>query len=151
MAPSHYLHQCWLIISKALWHSPVGNLTGNAPDICLWYEFDDYLLKSTIPSLRGHWVKDWSCLHFYYWPNLLMSFWCHQTQIWKMVSWFKYCKIIPCSHMKNDDLIRSQMCTYHDSWAVMACANLWTNWIFKSKNSLRLYHDLTKFSEISPR
>ena len=24
-APSHYLHQCWLIISKVLWHSSEGN------------------------------------------------------------------------------------------------------------------------------
>ena len=26
-APSHYLNQCWLIISKVLWHSLEGNLT----------------------------------------------------------------------------------------------------------------------------
>ena len=25
----HYLNQCWLIISEALWHSPEGNFTGN--------------------------------------------------------------------------------------------------------------------------
>ena len=29
MAPSHYLNQCWLIISKALWHSSEGNFTGD--------------------------------------------------------------------------------------------------------------------------
>ena len=29
MAPSHYLNQCWLIISEVLWHSPGGNFTGN--------------------------------------------------------------------------------------------------------------------------
>ena len=28
-APSHYLNQCWLIISKALWHSSEGNFTGD--------------------------------------------------------------------------------------------------------------------------
>ena len=26
-APSHYLNQCWLLISKALWHLPVSNFT----------------------------------------------------------------------------------------------------------------------------
>ena len=27
-APSHYLNQCWLIISEVLWHSPKGKFTG---------------------------------------------------------------------------------------------------------------------------
>ena len=27
MAPSHYLNQCWLIISKVQWHSSEGNFT----------------------------------------------------------------------------------------------------------------------------
>ena len=27
MAPSHYLNQCWLIISKVQWHSSGGNFT----------------------------------------------------------------------------------------------------------------------------
>ena len=27
MAPSHYLNQCWLMISEVLWHSPDSNLT----------------------------------------------------------------------------------------------------------------------------
>ena len=26
MAPSHYLIQCWLIISQVVWHSPDGNI-----------------------------------------------------------------------------------------------------------------------------
>ena len=38
-APSHYLNQCWLIISEVLRHSPEGNFTGNAPDIYHWYDF----------------------------------------------------------------------------------------------------------------
>ena len=28
-APSHYLNQCWLMISEVFWHSPVSNLTKN--------------------------------------------------------------------------------------------------------------------------
>ena len=42
MAPSHYLNQCWLMMSEIWWHSPEGNFTGNAQDICLWYEFENY-------------------------------------------------------------------------------------------------------------
>ena len=38
MAPSHYLNQCWLIISKFWQHSFEGNFTGNAQTIYLWYE-----------------------------------------------------------------------------------------------------------------
>ena len=30
MAPSHYLNQCWIMISEVLWHSHQGNVTGNA-------------------------------------------------------------------------------------------------------------------------
>ena len=37
-AASHNLIQYWLIICKVLWHSTVGNLTGNAPDIYPWNE-----------------------------------------------------------------------------------------------------------------
>ena len=39
---SHYLSQCWLIISEVLWHSPEGNFRGNAHDICPWYKFQNY-------------------------------------------------------------------------------------------------------------
>ena len=58
-APSLYLKQCWLIISEAFWHSPEGSFTGNGPDIYLWYEFDNYLLKTTAKFPRGQWVKTW--------------------------------------------------------------------------------------------
>ena len=30
-----------------------------------------------------------------------------------------------CPYLKNNDPIRSQFCTCHDSWAVVTCANLW--------------------------
>ena len=35
LAPSHYLHQCWLVISVVLWHSGEENSTGNVQYICL--------------------------------------------------------------------------------------------------------------------
>ena len=43
------------------------------------------------------------------------------------------------SHMKNNNNIRSQFCTCHDSSAVVTCANLWPGWIIeimiKSENN----------------
>ena len=61
-APSHYLNQCWLLISEALWHLPGSNFTASAPTIILYYEFENYTSKITATSLRGQWVKDqcWS-------------------------------------------------------------------------------------------
>ena len=38
MAPSHYLNQCWIIISEVFWHSPEDNFTGN--NISHWHEFE---------------------------------------------------------------------------------------------------------------
>ena len=40
-APSHYLNQCWLMISEVLWHSPDNNFTENT-DIYRWNEFEIY-------------------------------------------------------------------------------------------------------------
>ena len=39
-APSHYLNQCWLIISKGEWHSSKGNFTAGISAInhCNWLE-----------------------------------------------------------------------------------------------------------------
>ena len=42
MAPSHYLNQCWLIVSEALRHSPEGNFTEDAQAIYPWYQFENY-------------------------------------------------------------------------------------------------------------
>ena len=53
MAPSHYLRQCWLIISKVLWHS--------SEDIIIrsWY--------AALLAISGM-VYDW----FYYWLYLIL-------------------------------------------------------------------------------
>ena len=45
-APTHYLNQCWLIISEVLWHSHDGNFIENAQHISPWYDLlliKDYL------------------------------------------------------------------------------------------------------------
>ena len=40
IAPSHYLNQWWLIISKVWWHSAECNFTCKAQNIYPWYEFE---------------------------------------------------------------------------------------------------------------
>ena len=42
--PSHYLSQCWLVISEVLWHSPDRNFTENTQDIYCWNDFQIYYL-----------------------------------------------------------------------------------------------------------
>ena len=56
-APSHYLNQCWLIISKIQWHSSQGNFTRYIlaiNHICL---LENYLSKISVKSPRGQWVN----------------------------------------------------------------------------------------------
>ena len=48
-----------------------------------------------------------------------------------------------CSYTKNNVSIRSQLCTCHDSWAVMTCANLWPDLINKILTNTK------KFQKIS--
>ena len=42
------------IISEVLWHSPEGNFTGNAQDMCLCYEFEKYWFKITTAWPRAN-------------------------------------------------------------------------------------------------
>ena len=44
-APSHYLNQCWLIISEVLWHSPQGSFMWNNQDIYIWYVWKLAILR----------------------------------------------------------------------------------------------------------
>ena len=56
MAASHYLSQCWLIISDVLWHSSEGNFTRDTSainKISLKY----YLSKISFKSPRGQWIR----------------------------------------------------------------------------------------------
>ena len=56
MAPSHYLNQCWLIISEVQWHSHWGNFTRDASTIN-HYPFENYIYKISFKFPRGQWVK----------------------------------------------------------------------------------------------
>ena len=57
MAPSHYLNQFWLIISKVWWHSSKDNFTAGISAInhCNWLE--KYSFKISLKSLRPQWVN----------------------------------------------------------------------------------------------
>ena len=73
-APSHYLNQCWLMISEVLWHSPDSNFTENTQDICRWNGFEVYLFETVVKSARGQWVKSLrSVTHMSLWlgPSLV--------------------------------------------------------------------------------
>ena len=53
-----------------------------------------------------------------------------------------FCAHIPnlinlcCCYLKDDNAIWSQLCTSHDSWAVVVCAKLWPNCIIRIKISV---------------
>ena len=56
-APSHYLKQCWHLLSDILWHSRGGNFTASAQLIILENGFQKSAFKIAAPSARGLWVK----------------------------------------------------------------------------------------------
>ena len=56
-APSHYLNQCWLLISNVPWHSHESNCTASAPTNILHSKFQNYTFEIAATSPRGQWVK----------------------------------------------------------------------------------------------
>ena len=63
-APSHYLNQYWLIISRVLWHSPGGNFTENTSDIYFSYEFENDF-KITVASPKPQRINPVLSTHSY--------------------------------------------------------------------------------------
>ena len=57
MAPSHYLNQCWLIISKVKWHSSKGEFTRDTSAINHWNYLENEGPKNFSKSPRGQWVN----------------------------------------------------------------------------------------------
>ena len=53
-APSHYLSQCWLIISAVLWHSPKTSFLGSAQDFSSQNQFEKYTCRITSTSVRAN-------------------------------------------------------------------------------------------------
>ena len=98
-APSHYLNQCWLIISEVLWY-----FIGNVHDIYLWYEFENCWLKITAASPRDQWVNSLRLSDSYmrWWSGSAQRasnmenvsiWWCHHVDVimmsssWNSFSW----------------------------------------------------------------
>ena len=69
MAPSHYLNQCWLIISEVQWHSYQGNFTRDASIISHWNPFENYISKISFKFPRGQWNLNSSRLLHWYWNH----------------------------------------------------------------------------------
>ena len=72
-APSHYLNQCWLIISKVQWHSSGSHFTRDTLDINHWNQFENYLSKLLFNSPRGQWVKPSANISFIWWTQIGMG------------------------------------------------------------------------------
>ena len=43
LAPSHYLHHCWLITNEVFRHLPKDNFSGNTHDKNLYHKFESYI------------------------------------------------------------------------------------------------------------
>ena len=65
--PSHYLNQCWRIISKVQWHSSGSHFTRDTLDINHWNQFENYLSKLLFNSPSGQWVKPSANISFIWW------------------------------------------------------------------------------------
>ena len=52
-APSHYLNQCWLIISKVLWHSSEGNFIRDTSATIHQSWLENYLPKTKLKFPQG--------------------------------------------------------------------------------------------------
>ena len=57
LAPNHYLNQCWLLISKLLWHSPESNFIVSAQVAILYNDFENYKLNIIATSPNGQWLN----------------------------------------------------------------------------------------------
>ena len=57
MAPSHYLNQCWLTISKIKWRSSKGKFTRDTSAINHWNYLWNQVPRISFKFPRGQWVK----------------------------------------------------------------------------------------------
>ena len=53
MAPSLYLNQCWLIITKVLWHSSEGIIMRRPEDTIQQNKIENYIFRTTFRSPRS--------------------------------------------------------------------------------------------------
>ena len=58
-APSHYLNQCWHVISKVLRHSSEGIIMRRSEDTNQWNKIENSIFRIAFGSPRGQWVNVW--------------------------------------------------------------------------------------------
>ena len=56
-APSHYLSDCWLLISRVQWYSPEGNFIRDTPATNHWNLLENYISEISFKSPWGQWIK----------------------------------------------------------------------------------------------
>ena len=94
MAPSHYPNQSWLVISRALCHSPDCNSTGNVHKSNHYNEFENHTfkIKATSPRVqqvninmikRHHLTSTWIPIIKIRWSRLItVSFYNRNPYTW---------------------------------------------------------------------
>ena len=70
MAPSHYLNQCWLLISEVLWYSPQGNFKTTAISLT-GHELTNFLNQETHHDMIR--LNLLNITYGYYRGNMMMS------------------------------------------------------------------------------
>ena len=117
-APSHYLNQCWLIISELLWHSPESKVTSSAQVTILNKLKNDMFRRegsSGYHSFYG-WLKvHWVCIfrrkgHYILGISIFTIFWSLKVRVTFTESrkWSKTCmKAIYCAFESWDIIFLS--------------------------------------------
>ena len=92
-APSHYLNQCWLIISKVQWHSSEGSFTRDTSAIHHWNYLKYEVPKMSFKFPRGQWVKAQNLpvhiLHTLYGEAMCESAYCNSLRPRQMAAIFQ--------------------------------------------------------------
>ena len=93
--PSHYLNQCWLIISEVQWHLYQGNFTRDASIINHWNLFENYMSKISFKFPRGQWVNSlWLCDAIWHqgsWSTLPKEMACY---LMAPIHYLQHCQLI---------------------------------------------------------
>ena len=82
MAPSHYLNQCWLLISEVLWCScHLRAISQHLPQILFCIMILKIILKKLLPCLpRGQWFKYNQAIWKTSWYHILLDHILHDPE-----------------------------------------------------------------------
>ena len=121
----------------------------------IWIKFGNdtffvYSVQSSTLNFQSHFRI------IYVLPHWRLNFRCHKLGWWHLFALYttrktgapfaisqwahnpNLVKNICCSYMNNNEQIRSEICTCHDSWAVMTCAVFWPDWIIEVEMRAKL-------------